>query len=401
MAPLGPGPRRCFLIAYTRLADSKKKGVITDDPSSYSLWYNPGDKFERSIVFVPFGRETLDLHLTPSIRYIEHARAPGLKAGIKRLVEAVFWARNLIVEERCDVARVNGPNLAALIALPLRLLSRIPMLVFIEAFWEDILPHQSNIPKSLRKMMPLWYRLVYRSFDAYCGTPTVAPDRYVKLGMKRERIAPWRNEISLSALTDGNTCAPLVVLQSSHPRLVAVGRLHAEKQTTDLVRVLSEVRKEIPTASLVLVGEGPLREDIQSLARDLGVSEAVILTGGVSTTEAFAIVKACDIYTAVMQGTALVEAMAAAKPIIAYDNAPHRTYLNSGKNSILVEDKNIKAMAKAIVNILSHPLEISRLANAAVEEAHATYGPEAVSAQIYAGFEHAWKSKRSDAAVEL
>jgi glycosyltransferase involved in cell wall biosynthesis len=359
------------------------------------MWYNPGNMFERSVVFVPFGREDLDTFLTPTIRYIERKKNKGFVANLVQLAKAVFWARKLILEEQCDVARVNGPNLAALIALPLRFISPIPMLVFIEAFWEDILPQQSNIPNIIRKIMPLWYRLVYRSFDAYCGTPTVAAAYYVNLGMKREAIAPWRNEINLPALAGADAHVPSTVLQSSHPRLVTVGRLHNEKLTTDLIRVLVEVKKKAPTASLVLVGEGPLRETIESLSKDLEVHDSVIFTGSVSTTEAFAIVGACDVYAAVMQGTALVEAMAAGKPIVAYDNAPHRTYLHDGKDSVLVANRDVQAMANAIVRLLCNSPEMTRISRAAAEEAWTKYGSETIAAEIYAGFEQAWKLKNS------
>ena len=384
-------PRRAIFIAYTRLSEAREKGVLGDDAATLSLWFNPGQRFDRSVVFVPFGHENLDLALTPAVRYVEKARAPGLFAAIRRYVEAIVWARRLIRHENCDIVRVCGPNISAAIALPLRWICPLPMLVFIEAFWEDLLGQQAIIPKYVRAVLPWWYRIVYKAFDAYCGTPTAHPDFYVGRGMARGKIAPWRNEIDLAALDRASTATPPAVMASTRPRLVAVGRLHPEKLTLDLLYMLLEVRRHVPGASLVLVGDGPLRPQIENLSRELGIEGAVHLTGTLSNAQAFAVVRECDIYTAVMQGSALVEAMAAARPIVAYDNLPHRSYLEADHNAVFVPDRQPAAMARAVVSLLNDPVRMTTLGSEARRTAVRLYGPDAIAEAHYAGYLMAWR----------
>jgi glycosyltransferase involved in cell wall biosynthesis len=63
------------------------------------------------------------------------------------------------------------------------------------------------------------------------------------------------------------------------PEFVYCGRLTAEKGVLSLVRVFSRVRAAAPRARLTFVGEGPLRPDIERLAADLHISDAITITG--------------------------------------------------------------------------------------------------------------------------
>lgn len=381
-------PRRILQISYTRLEDARKKGIISDDPRSLFPFYNPGNRFELSIVFVPFGREDIDVYLTPTIRYVETRRKPGRFALLKHAISAVRMAKRLITEHGLQVCRVNGPNTSAALAMALRRISDVPMLVFIEAFWEQIISHQHTIPAPFRGLMPVWYRLVYRSFDAYCGTPSLDPDMYASFGMDRKRIADWRNELDLQLLQEAasRVTVPDAVLAASRPRCVAVGRLHPEKLTMDLLEMLAELRRDVPTASLVLVGSGDLAEAIRRRADDLCLGNAVILTGAMDVGTAFATVGNCDIVTATMQGSALIEAMAARKPIVAYFNSTHEKHITNGSNGILVPDRDARAMAHAVAGLWKNPRVMKSMSDAAYAHAWERHGPHAVTESLLDGF---------------
>src|SRR3974390_1820923 len=100
-------------------------------------------------------------------------------------------------------------------------------------------------------------------------------------------------------------------------KAVFVGRFEPQKDHATLVRALALA----PRIHLFLLGDGPLRHQMQLLARDLGVSDRVTFAG--FRDDVPQILKACDIYvhstTSDGFGMAACEAMAAGLPVIVSD----------------------------------------------------------------------------------
>ena len=72
------------------------------------------------------------------------------------------------------------------------------------------------------------------------------------------------------------------------PRYLYIGRLSSEKGLDTLLYAFAKVRAQKPKASLILVGGGGERENLEALAQELGLGEAVSFTGGKSGAELFA-----------------------------------------------------------------------------------------------------------------
>lgn len=392
-------PKRILIVGYTSLDQARAKGLVSERPGSYDVWYNPGNSFELSIVFIPFGSREVDVFLTPSIRYIEwsflkRSRRLQLLHFPIHLIRAKRFVEKLIYLEGVEVVRANGPHLPALIMFMVKLRTKIPTILFIEAFWERLLPAQKYMPKLIRGLLPIWYRFVYRFFDVYCGTPSVNRAYFVDRGMRSGKIAAWTHELDLEALVleaQKNEASEIKALPS--PRIVAVGRLHSEKYPVDLVEVLALVRVRYPNAQLILVGEGEMKDAVITRARDLGVAEGITITGAVSQEKGAAIVKECDIYTAPMQGNALVEAMALGKPIVAYDHEWHRNLIQDNLTGILVKYRNTAEMAQAVIDLLGNRDLAQQLGQAASDAAFELHGQDAVTAKLCEPFSLALKSR--------
>jgi glycosyltransferase involved in cell wall biosynthesis len=89
-------------------------------------------------------------------------------------------------------------------------------------------------------------------------------------------------------------------------------------------------------ASLVFVGDGEQRAELEALATELGVRDRICISGYVSQAEALLIARRSEAYFAPMQGTALIEAMLSGAPIVSYDNAFHRFYLQEEREALFV-----------------------------------------------------------------
>jgi glycogen(starch) synthase len=71
-------------------------------------------------------------------------------------------------------------------------------------------------------------------------------------------------------------------------RVLSLSRLSAEKRIPELLEAFSKLRAADPDATLTVAGEGPLKEELQALARRLGVADAVTFPGFVDPVPAMA-----------------------------------------------------------------------------------------------------------------
>jgi glycosyltransferase involved in cell wall biosynthesis len=151
------------------------------------------------------------------------------------------------------------------------------------------------------------------------------------------------------------------------PLLLALGRLHVKKGFDVLLRALATVRD----AWLWIAGEGPLRGDLTALAASLGVASRVRFLGW--RTDREALLAACDVCVMPSRyepfGTVMIEAWAAARPLIAAAAAGPKGLVRDGVDGLLVPIDDVAALARAIDRVLRD----AKLAAALAAAGHAVY----------------------------
>src|SRR5699024_9308418 len=105
------------------------------------------------------------------------------------------------------------------------------------------------------------------------------------------------------------------------PVFITVGRLSVEKDHAKLITAFAQVKKQCNTASLIIIGDGPLRGELNQLVRALDLEEGVKLLG--RRTNPMPLLNKADCFVLSSehegQGLVLLEAMALDKPIISVD----------------------------------------------------------------------------------
>jgi glycosyltransferase involved in cell wall biosynthesis len=116
------------------------------------------------------------------------------------------------------------------------------------------------------------------------------------------------------------------VSQSGPFRLVSAGRLLAWKGVALGIAAFQRVLRELPDSEYVIIGDGPERPYLERQAQELGVSDSVRFTGGVSREEVFQNLKRADVlvHPSLHEqfGYVVVEAMAAGRPAVCLDIGP-------------------------------------------------------------------------------
>jgi glycosyltransferase involved in cell wall biosynthesis len=143
-----------------------------------------------------------------------------------------------------------------------------------------------------------------------------------------------------------------------------VTRLHDSKGNSYLVDAAARVVSERPQARFFLVGEGPLRGDLEAQAARLGLGDRFVFAGFrkdvARTLSAFDL---C-VFPSLWEGTPLTvfETLAMGKPIVATDADGLVDVLTADVDAVIVPKRNSEALADRIVWAIDHPADRARLA---------------------------------------
>ena len=139
--------------------------------------------------------------------------------------------------------------------------------------------------------------------------------------------------------------------------LLCTGVLTKRKNQVMLIEVLARVRRLTgQDVVLMLIGEGPMRKEIERRASAAGLRDSVILTGRIPESEKVATINLADVFvfSSMLEGFALApqEAMACAKPVVAQAVASLPETIDDGNSGFLVKALDTEAFAERVVTLL-------------------------------------------------
>jgi glycosyltransferase involved in cell wall biosynthesis/SAM-dependent methyltransferase len=202
------------------------------------------------------------------------------------------------------------------------------------------------------------------------GTPDVSkgldagigrPEQYVLIrnGIDVDAIASLRSERAAIRAELG--------FDASTPVVGSLGGLRPQKDPVGLIAAFAEVRGAVPHARLVMVGDGPLRAEVERAVDALGQVGAVTLVG--ARKDALRWYGAFDVFAMASLWEGLprtaTEAMAAGTPVVATTVDGLSELITDGVHGRLVTPHDRHALAAAISEVLLSPDTAQRFATAA------------------------------------
>lgn len=134
--------------------------------------------------------------------------------------------------------------------------------------------------------------------------------------------------------------------------LLAMGRLHPNKDFPALLRTLARLPAEV---HLALAGEGPERAALEAQARELGIAGRVAFLGWRQDTGA--LLSACEVLVVPSRveplGNVVLEGFSAGRPVVAAAADGPRELIEDGRNGLIVPIGDDAAMASAIASLLA------------------------------------------------
>jgi phosphatidylinositol alpha-1,6-mannosyltransferase len=153
---------------------------------------------------------------------------------------------------------------------------------------------------------------------------------------------------------------------TGRPVIVCVSRLVPRKGQDTLVRALPAIRRAVPDAALLLVGQGRYQNELAELARRMGIAEHVVLTGGVPQRELPEHYAAGDVFAMPCRtrrggmdveglGIVYLEASAVGLPVLAGDSGGAPDAVLEGQTGFVVPGRDETVVADRLVTLLRDP----------------------------------------------
>jgi len=173
------------------------------------------------------------------------------------------------------------------------------------------------------------------------------------------------------------------------PRILGFGRLVTDKGFDVAVRAFATVVRRLPSARLVLAGEGAARPELERLASALGLAESVEFVGAVAPEDVPALLDRASLVVVPSRwdepfGLVALEAALMARPVVATRVGGLVEVVENGTTGVVVDPDDPDALAGAMLVLLEDPATADRLGRAARARAEARFGWDRCVAE-YAG----------------
>lgn len=277
-----------------------------------------------------------------------------------------FSARRVIRRVRPDVVNIHNVYLTGLAAMMWAKHYKIPVVATNHFMPENFTLNLAGprwLHRPIEKM--LWWGLVWLHNRAdYVTAPTAtAVKMLVDHGLKvpAEAISNGVNTDVFKPGLDVSDLKERYGLKPGVAVLMFLGRLDGEKRIDIIISALPSILAQQPV-QLIIAGIGKDRTALEAQAAKLGVTDSVVFTGFVESSDKPKLYDAADVFViaspAELQSIATMEAMASRKPVVAVDVAALVELCHDGENGYVFPLNDVAALADRVNRLLADPAKM-------------------------------------------
>ena len=184
--------------------------------------------------------------------------------------------------------------------------------------------------------------------------------RLLRWGIPAQKVMTIPNGIDVGSIDlkfDRNQLCFTLGIAENTPLVMQVGRLSPQKNPLDFIEGAALVLLELPEVKFILIGEGPLENDVNDLVRERKLEGNIQLVGWLPDASRYMIVADVVTLTSLWEGTpySLLEAMASSKPVVATSVNGCNEIVADGVTGFLVPRKDPAAWAERVITLLRNP----------------------------------------------
>ncbi len=195
--------------------------------------------------------------------------------------------------------------------------------------------------------------------------------KLVRFGLIPNKVKPIYNGIDLKLMDEtmyGDESFYSLPGDFKQSSLILIGyfaRLVPKKGHVNLIEAISELSKVFPNTRLIIAGDGPLRRQLEFFSKRLNIEKKILFTGKIEHKAVYELLNKIHIYVfpslAELFPYAILEAMAARKPIVATKVGGIMEIIENGKTGILVQPGNREELAKGIEEFINNPTKAKQM----------------------------------------
>ncbi|MDT4965806.1 MAG: hypothetical protein QOJ64_543 [Acidobacteriota bacterium] len=207
-------------------------------------------------------------------------------------------------------------------------------------------------------------RQAYRLAHAVVVNSDAVGRQLIQDGVRASKVVTVYNGLDLNrVVADGTSSrdeklASLGLPAGDHRFVTIVANLeHKVKDHATFLRAASRIHQAEPAAAFVLAGEGRLKDPLRAFATELGLEGNTFFIGRCDRIAALLAVSDVCVLSSTAEGfsNAILEYMAAARPVVATDVGGAREALTEGETGHLVAAGDDEALAAHVISLLRNP----------------------------------------------
>ncbi|MGI0010404.1 MAG: glycosyltransferase family 4 protein, partial [Nitrosopumilaceae archaeon] len=269
---------------------------------------------------------------------------------------AILKGLQLIKKEKIELIHSNNFS-PALVGSILSSLTVIPHITTIhdvfslcgKGYWK-MWGKQSNVSRLNVLLAPLFEKMTIRlKHHAIHTVSEATQDDLVKFGASKP----------IHIITPS---IKMVKVKNTNPnpvQFVYVGRLVFYKNVETLIRAISILKNSYPEIKLMIVGDGPYKEYLLNLTKQLGLEKNIEFCGYVSEEDKFKIISSsiAVVFPSLCEGFGIVilESFSCNRPVIVSNVKPLSDIIDDKKDGLVVESKDESKWAEAMTYFISNP----------------------------------------------
>lgn len=308
-------------------------------------------------------------------RFERLARLPMLNF-LAAQFELLRYLHRLVQREGITAVRAGDPYYLGLFGLAVARMTAIPAVFRIPLNYDAFYNRMGHLayPRlfRVRRIEQLVSRYALKRADLVAGSNKDSLDFALDNGATVERSTIFRvgNLIHRAHFQPPDQRPDAAgILASLHLTgrrfTVTMCRLEHLKHVDDVLRAVQDVRARGLDLTALIVGDGRLRHDLESLADQLGIAQYVVFAGNRSQEWIATVLPHAAVVLSPHMGRGLTEALLSGVPAVAYDVEWQAEVVITGRTGELVAYRDWRAMAAAIDRICGDPEYARRLGAAA------------------------------------